>query len=386
VRNICVVTGTRAEYGILYWLLRELDADPDVNLRIAATGAHLSPEFGLTYRVIEKDGFAIHAKVEMLLSSDTASGVSKSAGLAMIGFSDAYERLRPDWTVVMGDRYETFAAAAAAYIAGIPLAHIGGGETTEGAIDEAMRHAVTKMSYLHFVSTEEYRRRVIQLGESPGRVYNVGALGLEHLRGTETMSAEELWESLGMSPGGKNFIVTYHPSTAGEPPEEGFAALLSALDAYGGAKIVFTYPNADAGGRAITAMTEKYAAGNPGRARAFASLGQRRYLSVLRHFDAVIGNSSSGLIEAPSFGIPTVNIGDRQRGRVRAPSVIDCEARADAVIEAIAYAISPDFRAAAEKRVNPYDRAGTAAAIASALKEQGAPARAKKFHDVAFEP
>jgi UDP-hydrolysing UDP-N-acetyl-D-glucosamine 2-epimerase len=386
MKKICAVTGTRAEYGILYWLLRELRGDPAVKLQIIATGAHLSPEFGLTYRIIERDGFAIDAKVEMLLSSDTASGVSKSAGLAMMGFSDAFERLSPDWAVVMGDRYEMFAAAAAAYIAGIPLAHIGGGETTEGAIDEAMRHSITKMSYLHFVSTEQYRRRVIQLGESPSRVFNVGALGPEHLGRTELLGEEELWASLGMSPGAMNFMVTYHPSTMGEPPEEGFVALLSALDGRKDAKIVFTYPNADAGGRAITAMIDRYIGENPDRAAAFASLGQRKYLSVLKYFDAVIGNSSSGMIEAPSFGIPTVNIGDRQKGRVRAPSVIDCEAGGDAITEAIEKAVSPDFRAAARQCVNPYERAGTAASIASALAGYDGSARMKKFHDISFDP
>jgi UDP-hydrolysing UDP-N-acetyl-D-glucosamine 2-epimerase len=378
------VTGTRAEYGILYWLLDELRGRSGVCLQIIATGAHLSPEFGLTYRIIEEDGFFIDAKVEMLLSADTASGVTKSAGLALIGFSDAYERLRPDLAVVLGDRYEILAAATAAHFAGIPIAHIGGGETTEGAIDEAIRHSITKMSSLHFTSTEAYRRRVIQLGENPGTVFCVGALGLEHLRRTKLMSRCELEASLGMELGARNFLVTYHPSTLGEPPEEGVSALLSALEEFGDARIVFTYPNSDAGGRSVIKMIDRFASENGGRSRAFVSLGQTRYLSVLRHFDAVIGNSSSGLIEAPSFKIPTVNIGERQKGRIRADSVIDCGASAGEISGAITRALSPAFRDVVEASSNPYEKDGAAASIADALTAYDPPSAGKKFYDLEF--
>ncbi|MDR1481060.1 MAG: UDP-N-acetylglucosamine 2-epimerase [Synergistaceae bacterium] len=384
MKKICVVTGTRAEYGILYWLLKELSGRKDVKLQIVATGAHLSPEFGLTYRIIEEDGFTIDAKVEMLLSADTASGVTKSAGLALIGFSDAYERLRPDLVIVLGDRYEILAAAIAAYFAGIPTAHIGGGETTEGAIDEAIRHSITKMSCLHFTSAEAYRRRVIQLGEDAESVFNVGALGLEHLRRTRLMDRGELAASLGMELGAINLLVTYHPSTLGESPEEGCAALLSALGGFPGARIVFTYPNSDAGGRSVINMIDNYAGANREGRRAFVSLGQARYLSVLKHFDAVIGNSSSGLIEAPSFKIPTVNIGDRQKGRIRAESVIDCGASAREITAAIGRALSPEFKEVASSCVNPYEKDGTAAAIADALLGYRPPAGGKKFRDLEF--
>jgi UDP-hydrolysing UDP-N-acetyl-D-glucosamine 2-epimerase len=384
MKKICAVTGTRAEYGILYWLLRVLRETPGVELQIIATGTHLSPEFGLTYRDIESDGFAIGAKVEMLLSADTASSISKSTGLAMIGFSDAYERLKPDWVVLLGDRYEILAASAAAYIAGIPIAHIGGGETTEGAIDEAIRHSITKMSRLHFVSAERYRRRVIQLGEDPCTVHDVGALGLEHLRRARLLARNELEESLGLRLGEKNFLVTYHPSTAGEPAGAGFASLLAALDAFHDARVVFTYPNSDEGGRAIIDMTEKYVNENPERSKAFASLGQIRYLSALKHFDAVIGNSSSGLIEAPSLKIPTVNIGDRQKGRMRADSVIDCAADATAIRRAIDKALSADFKKLARACSNPNEKDGTANAIASILIGCGAPCKSKKFYDLEF--
>jgi UDP-hydrolysing UDP-N-acetyl-D-glucosamine 2-epimerase len=310
--------------------------------------------------------------------------VTKSAGLALIGFSDAYERLRPDLAVVLGDRYEILAAAIAAHVARIPTAHIGGGETTEGAIDEAIRHSITKMSCLHFTSTEAYRRRVIQLGEDPDTVFNVGALGLEHLRRTKLMSREELEASLGMELGSINFLVTYHPSTLGEPPEEGTAAMLSALDEFAGARIVFTYPNSDAGGRRVIEMIDRYVSASGGRSRAFVSLGQTRYLSVLRHFDAVIGNSSSGIIEAPSFKIPTVNIGERQRGRIRAESVIDCGASARGISGAIARALSPGFRGIASSGANPYEKDGSAAAVADVLMGHSPPSGGKKFRDLEF--
>ena len=382
-KKICVVTGTRAEYGILYWLLRRLQASGATQLHIVATGMHLSPEFGLTYRTIEENGFVIDEKVEMLLSGDTSASVSKSMGLAMISFPDAYERLRPDWVVILGDRYEIFAAATAAYMMKIPIAHIGGGETTEGAVDEAIRHAISKMANLHFVSTETYRRRVIQLGESPERVFNTGALGLDHLKRTALLSRRELEAALDFQLGETNFIVTYHPATLGEDADEGFIALLNALRRFPQARVVFTYPNSDAGGRGIIEAIDAFAEACASRCKAFTSLGQQRYLSALQHFDVVIGNSSSAIIEAPSFGIPAVNIGERQRGRVRAASVIDCAANEAAIAAAIEQALSADFRALAKNADNPYEGSGDAAGmICEILSSAESPATGKKFYDI----
>lgn len=385
-KKICVVTGTRAEYGILYWLMRDLQANEAFALQVIATGAHLSPEFGMTARTIESDGFPIDAKVEMLLSADTPSSVSKAMGLAMISFPDAYGRLQPDWVVLLGDRYEILSAAASAYLMNIPIAHIGGGETTEGAADEAIRHAITKMAYLHFTGTETYRRRVIQLGESPARVFNTGALGLDHLKRTVLFSRGELEAALDFPLGETNFLITYHPATLGESADEGFAALLGALEAFPEARMVFTCPNADAGGRGIAGALGRFTEAHADRCRAFQSLGQRRYLSALKHFDVVIGNSSSAIIEAPSFGIPSVNIGDRQKGRIRAESTIDCAADADGIARAIERALSEAFRARAKTTRNPYEGNGNAAAaicgVLETVAKTGVPKTGKAFHDI----
>ncbi|MCP1628627.1 UDP-N-acetylglucosamine 2-epimerase (non-hydrolyzing) [Citrobacter amalonaticus] len=335
-KTIAVFTGTRAEYGLLYWLMKDIIADTDFNLQIIASGAHFSPEFGLTWRQIENDGFKIDATVEMLLSSDTPAGVVKSMGVALIGLADAYQRLNPDYIVILGDRYEALAAAEAAMLMRIPVIHLHGGEVTEGAYDDAIRHAITKLSYLHFTATEQYRQRVIQLGEAPERVFNVGTIGNEHLHRTQMMSLEEIETSLNFKIDKPFFVVTYHPVTlADEPAQESFGALLEALDQFPEYQIVITYPNADDGGRSIIPLLEEYALRQPERVKAVPSLGQKRYLSAVRLSTAVIGNSSSGISEVPSLKVPTVDIGQRQKGRLCANSVIHCEPEADSIVDAI---------------------------------------------------
>lgn len=354
-RKICVVTGTRAEYGLLYWLMKEIQEDPDLELQLVVTGMHLSPEFGLTYRVIEEDGFVIDEKVEMLLSSDTPVGIATSMGLGTIGFAGAFDRLKPDIVVLLGDRFEILAAAQAALVARIPIAHLHGGETTEGAIDEAIRHSVTKMSHLHFVSTDAYRKRVIQLGEHPDRVFHVGAIGLDNIRKLPLLSREELEESIGFQLRSLNFLVTYHPVTLNRMGSEAaMRELLAALDRFPEATVIFTKPNADTDGRIISRMIDEYVQQNPERCRAYTSLGQVRYLSAVKHVDVVIGNSSSGILEVPAFKKPTVNIGDRQRGRLRPTSVIDCAETAEEIAWAIEKALSPEFRGQLENMTSPY--------------------------------
>lgn len=354
-RKICVVTGTRAEYGLLYWLMKEIQDDSDLELQMVVTGMHLSPEFGLTYRTIVEDGFTIHEKVEMLLSSDTPVAITTSIGLGTIGFAGAFDRLQPDIVVLLGDRYEILAAAQAALVARIPVAHLHGGETTEGAIDEAIRHAVTKMSHFHFVSTEEYRRRVIQLGEVPERVYNVGAIGLDHIRQLTLLDREELESSIGFTLGKVNFLITYHPVTLSDRrPEESMNELLAALDEFPDAHLIFTKPNSDTGGRIISKMIDDYVSRDSSRRVAFTSLGQLRYLSAVKHVDVVIGNSSSGIIEVPAFRKPTVNLGDRQRGRVRAPSIIDCDETRTDIVAAINKALSTPFQRELSSLNSPY--------------------------------
>lgn len=368
MRKICVITGTRAEYGLLYWLMKEICADASLELQVIVTGMHLSPEFGLTYREVEKE-FSINKKIEMLLSSDTPVGVSKSMGLAQISFAEAYAELAPDLVVVLGDRFEIFSAVAAAMIARIPIAHLHGGETTEGAFDEAIRHSITKMSHLHFVAAEEYRRRVIQLGEHPGRVFNFGALGLDGISNLRLLGKNELEESLGVKFGNKNLLVTFHPVTLEEgTAKEQFQELLLALDELDDTHIIFTKANADTDGRVINSMIDGYVAKNPGKTVAFASLGQLRYLSALHHVDAVVGNSSSGLIEAPSFRIGTINIGDRQKGRLKAASVIDCIPDRESIANAIRELYSSGFQRKLSDVVNPYGEAGSSKRIVGVLR------------------
>lgn len=382
MRRVCVVTGTRAEYGLLYWLMQEIQADADLQLQVVATGMHLSPEFGLTYRAIEADGFSIDAKVETLISSDTPVGIAKSIGLGVIGFADALDRLKPDIMVVLGDRYEILAAVQAALVARIPVAHIHGGEVTEGAVDESIRHAITKMSQLHFVAAEPYRTRVIQLGEQPDRVFNVGALGVENLRRLRLLDREQLEGSIDFALGGTSFLVTYHPATlAATAPREAMQALLDALDQFPEARVIWTKPNSDADGRILGQMIDAYAARDLGRVKVFTSMGQLRYLSALRLVDAVIGNSSSGIIEAPACHTPTVNIGTRQTGRLKAASIVDCLETKEAIISAINSVLAPPFRAKCKGDVSLYGCGESAARIKDHLKFAD-PGASKPFFDL----
>ncbi|MCP4118189.1 MAG: UDP-N-acetylglucosamine 2-epimerase (hydrolyzing) [Desulfobacteraceae bacterium] len=325
MKRICVITGTRAEYGLLYWLIKEISEDPEMELQLIATGMHLSSEFGLTYKEIEKDGFNIDKKIEILLSSDTAVGISKSMGLAQISFAETYEDLKPDLIIVLGDRFEIFAAAAAAMIAKIPIAHLYGGELTEGIIDEAIRHCITKMSHLHFTSTDEYRNRVIQLGEHPSRVFNVGDTSIDNIRNLKLLNREEFEHAIKFKLNKKNLIVTFHPVTLENSTSEiQFKELLNAIDSLTDTNIIFTKANADTEGRIINQLAEKYVSQNNHKSIIFTSMGRLKYLSALQFVDAVVGNSSSGIAEAPSFNIGTINIGDRQKGRLQAKSVINC--------------------------------------------------------------
>lgn len=369
MRKICVITGTRAEYGLLYWTMKRLQEDSNVELSICVTGMHLSPEFGLTYQRIEEDGFQIDKKIEILLSSDTSVGISKSIGLGVISFAEVFQNLQPDMILVLGDRFEIFAACTAAMIARIPIAHCHGGEATEGLIDEAIRHSVTKMSHLHFTSTEEYKNRIIQMGEQPGNVFNVGALGIENINRLDLLDREEFEKSIGVKLNKYNFLVTFHPVTLDNASAGSqFAELLKALDSVEDSRIIFTKPNADTDGRVIINMIDEYVSSNSHKAVSFISLGQLRYLSAIKIMDAVIGNSSSGLIEVPSFGVPTINIGDRQQGRVKGESIIDCEADATQINQAIIKALSEDFKNKIRNLQNPYGDKNSSEDIVHVLK------------------
>lgn len=353
-RKICVVTGTRADYGLLYWLMKEIDLDSELKLQIIATGMHLSPEFGLTYKEIEKD-FKIDKKIEMLLSSDTSIGISKSMGLAQISFVEAYEELKPDIIVILGDRYEIFSAASAAMIARIPIAHLHGGETTEGAFDESIRHSITKMSHLHFTATQEYKNRVIQLGEHPSKVFNVGGMGIENIKRLKLLNKEEFEKSIEFKLNKKNILVTFHPVTLeNSTAKEQFQELLDAIDELEDTNIIFTKANSDTNGRIINQMIDEYVAKNYHKSIGFISLGQQRYLSALQYVDAVVGNSSSGLLEAPSFKIGTINIGDRQKGRIKAKSVINSEVNKTSILKSFSKLYSKAFQDLIEESKNPY--------------------------------
>lgn len=367
-KKVCVLTATRAEYGLLKPVIRKLRTNESLDVRIVVTGAHLSPEFGLTYQEIEQDGIPIDRKIEILLSSDTPSSISKSMGLALLGFADYLSELQPDLLVVLGDRFETLAVCCAAMNQRIPIAHLYGGETTEGAVDEACRHAITKLSYIHFTSTEQYRKRVIQLGEDPSRVFNVGALGIENILKESLLSKEELEKSLDFQLGKQYIVVTYHPVTLEtESSEVGFKALLKALDTFPGLGILFTKANADTDGRIINNLMDIYTLCHPNTI-GVASLGMKRYLSAVKHSVAVVGNSSSGIIEVPSLHIPTVDIGDRQKGRLMAGSIIHCIPTAEAIQKALLHALSPEFNKRVQAVVNPYDGGDVSSRIVHVLK------------------
>ena len=370
MKRIGIMTGTRAEYGLLKPLMQEINKDNDLELYLIVSGMHLSPEFGMTYQEIEEDGFEINAKVEMLLSSDSPAGISKSIGLGVIGFADEFQRADLDMLILLGDRYEALSAAICAMVMRIPIAHLHGGELTEGAIDEGIRHSITKMSYLHFTSTEQYRNRVIQLGENPERVFYVGALGVENIKKINLMTKEELERSIHFEIDENTVIVTYHPVTLeNNTVEEQFLNLLEVLDRNPKIRMIFTKANADTNGRIVNELIDKYAAQNSERACAFVSLGQKRYLSALKYCRIVIGNSSSGIIEAPSFGKPIINIGDRQKGRICADSVINCGYTQQEIQQAMETALTKEFEKKASNCRNPYEKENTAANIISVIKD-----------------
>lgn len=381
--KICVATGTRAEYGLLKPLITKLKMNSHFKLQILATGAHLSPEFGLTYEQIEQDGFQIDHMVEMLLSSDTAEGITKSMGVAMIGFAEAFKNLKPDLLIILGDRYEMLTLASAALIFKIPIAHIHGGEITEGAYDDAIRHAITKMSHLHFASTEEYKNRIIQLGEQAELVFNVGAIGLDNIVEVKLLTKEELEENLGIKFRKHNYLITFHPETlSDESVESQFKILLAALDKIEDSFFVFTKANADTGGRIINQILEKYTQQHSNTAL-FDSLGSVRYLSVMKMCDAIIGNSSSGIIEAPSVGTATINIGDRQKGRIQAESILNCSVNIEEIVAKIKMVETHHFQLKLEKMVNPYGDGKSSTQIEKVLETIDLKSlKTKKFYDI----
>lgn len=385
-RKICVVTGTRAEYGLLFWLMKEIEADPNLELQIIVTGMHLSPEFGLTYKEIEKE-FFINKKIEMLLSSDTPVGISKSMGLAQISFTEAYDEMKPDLLILLGDRYEIFSAATAAMIARIPIAHLHGGETTEGAFDESIRHSISKMSHLHFTAADEYRNRVIQLGEHPERVYNVGGMGIENIKKLKLLEKEAFEEHIDFRLAEKNLLVTFHPVTLeNSTVAYQFQELLDVLDSLHDTHIIFTKANSDTDGRIINQMIDNYVTKNKDKSIAFTSLGQLRYLSSLQFMDAVVGNSSSGLLEAPSFKIGTINIGDRQKGRIKAYSVLDCEPKKNAIRKAFDKLYSQEFQESLQNVKNPYGDGCASKLIIDVIKKVDLSNILKKsFYNIQFD-
>lgn len=386
IKKICIVTGSRSEYGLLYWLIKAINKDPAFKLQLIASASHLSHEFGLTYKKILDDGFAIDQKVELLLSSDTAVGITKSIGLGVIGFADAYANLCPDLIVLLGDRFETLAAAQAAFIAKIPIAHIHGGELSEGAYDDGIRHSITKMSHLHFVATPSYRQRVIQLGEDPKRVFHVGAMVLDSISHHALLTKNTLEDLLQLKFNNLSFAITYHPETLGNrQPKQDFSELLSALENFKDATLIFTKGNSDSEGRVINDMIDEFCR-NHNNAKAFVELGHLNYLSLLNIVDITIGNSSSGIIEAPYFKIPTVNIGDRQRGRIKPSSVIDCEPTEHSIVSGINRGLSPQFQKEIQSMILPYGDGNIAEKIVQVFKETDLTEVIKKrFYDIDVE-
>lgn len=382
-RKICVVTGSRADYGLLRSLIQGIKTEHEFTLQIIATGMHLSDSFGLTYKDIENDGFKIDFKVETIQLDDSPIAISKSIGRGVIGCTNALNELRPDLVVLLGDRYEIFAAATAALISRIPIAHIHGGESTFGAFDEAFRHSITKMAHLHFVASEEYRNRVIQLGENPSNVFLVGGLGVDGIKKLQLLSEKELEESLEIKFKAKRLMVTFHPVTLeNETAEHQMLELLSVLSVLQDTTIIFTMPNADIGGRKLIQMVESFVENNS-NAKAFASLGQLKYLSCIAHMDGVVGNSSSGLTEVPTFKKGTINIGDRQLGRLQAGSIINCEPNRVSIHAAISRLYSAEFKSSLSVAKNPYGEGGASELILQKLREVPIEGIVKKFfHDL----
>ncbi len=383
MRKICFVTGTRAEYGLLSRLMRLVKEDKDLQLQVIATNMHLMPEYGETYKEIEKDGFTIDKKVYMDKPSDDAHGIISSMAEEMQGMNDALSELKPDILVLLGDRYEILVAAQVALIHRVPIAHIHGGEVTEGAFDDAIRHSVTKMSSLHFTSCEEYRHRVIQMGEQPSRVFDVGSLGVENIKAVPLMTKDELEASLDFKIDTQTILVTYHPVTLGGDPAKDIREFLDALDQFKDLKVIFTMPNSDTGRDAIALAVENYVEKHSNRAKAYTSLGLKRYLSTLQFVKAAVGNSSSGIIEVPSFGIPTLNIGDRQKGRLASKSVVNCGTSKDEVIAGLKLCLSEEMQKAAKTYENPYAKPDTANLIYQELKNvELAGLNLKTFYDL----
>lgn len=383
MRKICFVTGTRAEYGLLSRLMRLVKKDKDLQLQVIATNMHLMPEYGETYKEIEKDGFTIDKKVYMHKPSDDAHGIISSMAEEMQGMNDALSELKPDILVLLGDRYEILVAAQVALIHRIPIAHIHGGEVTEGAFDDAIRHSVTKMSSLHFTSCEEYRHRVIQMGEQPSRVFDVGSLGVENIKAVPLMTKDELEASLDFKMDTQTILVTYHPVTLGGDPAKDIREFLDALDQFKDLKVIFTMPNSDTGRDAIALAVENYVEKHSNSAKAYTSLGFRRYLSTLQFVKAAVGNSSSGIIEVPSFGIPTLNIGDRQKGRLASKSVVNCGTSKNEVIAGLKLCLSEEMQKAAKTYENPYAKPDTANLIYQELKNvELAGLNLKTFYDL----
>ncbi len=370
VKRICVITGTRAEYGLLKPLIMKMIDDKEIDLKLVVTGMHMSTEFGLTYKLIEEDGIVIDEKIEILLSSDSHVATSKAMGLAIISFSEYINRTKPDMVIVLGDRYEILAASISAMVANVPIAHIHGGEITEGAQDDVFRHCITKLSYLHFTSTESYRKRVMQLGEEPHRVFNVGAIGIENIKVLKLLSQEEIEKSINFVLNKKFALVTFHPVTL----EQGLAEiqiteLLGALEEFDDMKFIITKANSDNEGRKINRKIDEFISKNPEKYIGFVSMGQLKYLSAMKYCSMVIGNSSSGIIEAPSFNIPTINIGDRQKGRLQAKTVINCDPIKSDIIKAIKRGLSKEFKDKISKIENPYGDGDTSNKILYEIKK-----------------
>ncbi len=378
MKKICVVTGTRAEYGLLRWLIDGIEKSNKLELQLVVTGMHLSPEFGLTIKSIMDDGYNISKKVEILLSSDTPVGISKSIGLGVIGFADVFDELSPDILIILGDRFELLAAATSALIARIPIGHISGGELTEGAFDDAIRHGLTKFSYYHFAATKEYANRIIQLGENPKRVFQVGGLGIDNIKKLNLFNKDSLQNLLSFRFDKKNILVTFHPVTLDKNMASNqFNELLEALSKFEDMGIIFTMPNADTDGRYIFEQIYSFCSKANNR-KAFVSLGQQKYLSVLKHVDMVVGNSSSGLTEAPSFKIPTINIGDRQKGRIQANSIINCNPNKNDIFKAISKGLSKNFQKKLKSVKNPYDHGLASDKILKQLEKLKFPKNIKK--------
>ena len=386
MRKICVVTSTRAEYGLLYWLLKEIEADSELKLQLIVTGMHLSPEFGLTYKEIEKE-FKIDKKIEILSSSHTSLDICAEMSRVYEKFAPALAELKPDILVLLGDRYEIFGVAGVASIMQIPIAHIHGGETTQGAFDEAFRHSITKMSHIHFAATNEYANRIIQLGEDPNRVFNVGGTSIENIKKLNLLSKEEFEKSIKFKLAKKNILITFHPATLeNSSAREQFNELLNALDELEETNFIFTKANSDTDGDVINKMIDECVSKNPQKAVAFASLGQLRYLSAIKFVDIVLGNSSSGLLEVPSFKKATINIGDRQKGRARASSVIDVRPIKEEILAAIKRAYSKEFEQTLKDTINPYDGGNPSKKMVKILKEIKLDGiLKKKFYDIGIK-